>query len=87
MSSITFLGSMLCMYIMDGKYMPKYKCGYAVACIYKIHREHLLNTVEALQQLLYSNNSPDSHKLKYLRNINEPQLTKIAQHLVTIWKL
>ena len=32
-------------------------------------------------------NSPVSRKLKYLRNINEPQLTMVAQHPVATWRL
>ena len=31
-------------------------------------------------------NSPVSHKLKYLQNVNEPQLTMVAQHPVAIWR-
>ena len=31
-------------------------------------------------------NSPVSHKLKYLWNVNEPQLTKVAQHPVASWR-
>ena len=30
-------------------------------------------------------NSPVSRKLKYLQNINEPQLTTVAQHPVATW--
>ena len=32
-------------------------------------------------------NSPVSRKLKYLQNVNESQLTKIAQRPVAVWRL
>ena len=32
--------------------------------------------------LIKQENRPVLRKLKYLRNVNEPQLTKVAQHLV-----
>ena len=31
-------------------------------------------------------NRPVPHKLKHLRNVNGPQLTKVVQHPVVFWR-
>ena len=49
--------------------------------------EYTLNLIKKTKQIFILNrNSPVSRKLKYLRNVNEPQLTMVAQHPVASWR-
>ena len=47
--------------------------------------KYMLRTFDSHYELP-RRNSPVSRKLKYLRNVNEPQLTKVAQHPVAVWR-
>ena len=47
---------------------------------------YIPENVQKLRTNIKAHNRPVPRKLKYLQNVNEPQLTMVAQHPVVVWR-